>query len=83
MLQALLQQAVDARWINDRRFRHIEEADPSNPYCQKLVQALPKLRNEMAHGSASLTHHSVWYLERCAELLNQLFPRPIADPLPL
>lgn len=75
-LRPLLQQAVSSGWIQDSGFRHLQQPSADNSYCHDLVEALPTLRNGSAHGSTSLTPDSVWYLERCADLINQLFTRP-------
>lgn len=72
-LRPLLKLAVSAGWIRDAGFRHIENPLPSNPYCHSLIDTLPALRNDSAHGSTNLTPDTVWYLERCADLVNQLF----------
>jgi hypothetical protein len=75
-LRPLLKLAVSSGWIQDSGFRHIEVPESTNPYCRSLVEALPELRNDSAHGSTSLTPQMVWYLERCADLVNQLFAQP-------
>ena len=72
-LRPLLKLAVSAGWICDAGFRHIEKPLSQNPYCHSLIDALPAIRNDSAHGSTSLTPDTVWYLERCADLVNQLF----------
>lgn len=73
MLRALLKRAVLEGWIRDSGFRHIEKPLADNPYCHSLVESLPALRNNSAHGSTNLTPDTVWYLECCADLVNQLF----------
>lgn len=75
MLGALIELAVKEKWIIDAGFRHISDPKPDNPYCQTLVRILPELRNEAAHGSTHLTPDSVGHLQKCADLVNQLFPR--------
>lgn len=74
-LGALIRLAVKENWISDAGFRHIVDPKPENPYCQTLIQVLPDLRNESAHGSTHLTPDSLGHLEKCADLINQLFPR--------
>lgn len=73
MLRQLLKLAVEEGWIRDSGFRHIENPLPENPYSRSLIDTLPQLRNESAHGSTNLTPGTVWYLERCADFVNQLF----------
>jgi hypothetical protein len=71
----LLGRAVEERWIRDGGFRHVTVARPGDPYCRSLVEILPELRNDAAHGSDQLMPHSIVHLERCADFVNQLFPR--------
>jgi hypothetical protein len=75
-LKALLTDAVDQGWISDRGFRHIADPAVGDPFCRSLVDVLPKLRNEAAHGSTNLSPDTIMYLERCADLVNQLYSRP-------
>lgn len=77
MLKALVQMAVEERWICDAGFRHVMNPQPDNPYCHNLIQVLPDLRNAAAHGSTDLTPDNVGHLEKCADFINQLF-----DPIP-
>lgn len=77
-LRPLLKLAVSEGWIRDSGFRHVENPLPGNPYCHSLIDTLPALRNGSAHGSTNLTPDTVWYLERCADLVNQLFAQPSA-----
>lgn len=77
-LRPLLKLAVSEGWICDAGFRHIERPLEDNPYCHSLMNTLPAIRNDSAHGSTDLTSDTVWYLERCADLVNQLF-----HPIPM
>lgn len=72
--KALLHRAVAERWVSDAGFRHLPSVDSGNPYCAKLVEILPSLRNSAAHGSNQLSPHCVGHLEKCADFVNQLFP---------
>ncbi|MBK9217452.1 MAG: hypothetical protein RJA63_892 [Pseudomonadota bacterium] len=72
-LKRLLSKAVKEGWISDAGFRHIEQPQPDNPYCNWLVDNLPKLRNEAAHGSNMLTPDCLDHLVKCADFVNQLF----------
>lgn len=77
-LRPLLKLAVSQGWIRDSGFRHIKNPLPENPYSCSLIDTIPELRNESAHGSTNLSPETVWYLERCADLVNQLFqPAPV------
>lgn len=72
----LLRLAVGERWISDAGFRHLPAAEPGDPYCANLVKVLPSLRNSAAHGSNQLSPHCIGHLEKCADFVNQLFPKP-------
>lgn len=74
-LATLLQAAVATGLLQDSGFRHIAEPDPTNVYCKQLVKVLPALRNSAAHGSTNLTPDCVGHIEKCADLVNQLFER--------
>ena len=76
MLRQLLVLANDKNWLRDSGFRHIEEPDPGNSYCASLVKTLPQLRNESAHGVPPLVWDCIGHIEKCADLVNQLFARP-------
>jgi hypothetical protein len=45
-------------------------------YVETLVETLPLLRNELAHGSAHLAPSGKVTLALCCDLINQLFPPP-------
>jgi hypothetical protein len=70
----LLNNAVKCGAINDHGFSHVK-ADDSHPtkYSIELPQLLPKLRNNLAHGSNTLHPDSPFMLRICAEIINQLF----------
>ena len=42
-------------------------------YCISLARFLPRLRNNLAHGSSFLHNSGVFTVQICAELINQLF----------
>ena len=46
----------------------------TNEYVKILVDALPSLRNTMAHGSSYLTNRVYLTFEICCDLINQLYP---------
>lgn len=57
-------------------------ADSSNPdtkdvqeYCRTLVETIPFIRNELAHGSRMLHPNGLTTLAIVADLINQLFGR--------
>jgi hypothetical protein len=45
-------------------------------YCQTLTEVFPFLRNGLAHGCSMLHEHGASTVQSCADLINQLFPRP-------
>jgi hypothetical protein len=52
----------------------IEEGESVADYAATLVEAIPYLRNSLAHGSSTLHMHGASTLRTCAEFINQLFP---------
>ena len=72
-LAPLLKEALAVGLLKDSGFRHLKDPDPNNSYCHRLVEVLPKLRNSSAHGSTNLTPDCVGHIEKCADLVNQLF----------
>jgi hypothetical protein len=70
---ALLEKAAAQGWIQDTGFRHLENASDENSYVRSLARVLPLLRKDAAHGSTQLTPDCIGHLEKCADLVNQLF----------
>lgn len=50
-----------------------EEKDAQR-YCKVLLDTMPYLRNDLAHGSKTLHPGGIGTLALCADLINQLFP---------
>ena len=75
MLRQLLTLANEKNWLADSNFRHIGIEHQKKGYCKSLERVLPHLRNESAHGVPPLVWDCVGHIERCADLVNQLFPR--------
>src|SRR6267154_4993214 len=50
----------------------IPQLDP-DAYLEQLADALPRLRNEFAHGSGMLLGQGVQILRLCADFINQVF----------
>lgn len=46
-------------------------------YVETMVESLPFLRNELAHGSARLSPSGKATLALCCDLINQLFPEGV------
>lgn len=78
MLRKLLTKAVNEGWICDERFRHLANPSATNDYCKSLVDLIPSMRNEFAHGTNQLTPYITDHLTICADLVNQLFPTKVA-----
>lgn len=74
MLKRLLKKAVDNDWICDSGFRHLKNPSANNEYCRSLVELIPCMRNDFAHGTNQLTPHFMDHLSICADFVNQLFP---------
>lgn len=74
----LIRKAVEGGLIQDEGFaisRHREVS--SRRYVETLIEVMPDLRNELAHGSSMLHNNSVASLRICADFINQLFhPKP-------
>ncbi len=73
--KSLIQLAVDNGWIKDEGFaiaKYREDTDKS--YVETLVDTMPKLRNQLAHGSRMLHNSGLSSLRICADFINQLFP---------
>ncbi len=76
--QNLIREAVEKGWIADEGFtmaRH-REGTLEKSYVETLIEVIPTLRNELAHGSGMLHNNSLSSLLICAEFINQLFERP-------
>lgn len=73
-LSTLIKKALSLGLIKDNGFRHIK-VNRDNPvqYSEMLPKLIPKLRNELAHGSTTLHTGSIMNLQICADLINQLY----------
>lgn len=82
----LIRQAVDAGLITASGFSHLEPTETHRPYlgvevfspdveryCEALVETMPYLRNELAHGSTMLHPNGSHAVRICADFINQLF----------
>lgn len=76
VLKDLLRLAIERGWIADAGFRHILDPDPHNSYSKSLIEIIPSIRNEFAHGTNMLTHDCISYLTKCVDVINQLYPEP-------
>ena len=82
----LIRKAVGDGFIKDSGFSHFISNAPQPPYlgvemsqpdveryCEALVDAIPSLRNQLAHGSTMLHSNGAHAVRICAEFINQLF----------
>jgi hypothetical protein len=74
-LKMLLSIAVERGVLVDKGFSHIvaDDEDPTQ-YSKKLPSLVSSFRNDLAHGSPTLHPGSLFTLQNCAEIINQLFP---------
>ncbi|MFQ5715371.1 MAG: hypothetical protein ACE5GU_15210 [Candidatus Scalinduaceae bacterium] len=89
----LLKLAVKKKWINEKGFSHIKVNDDiskenhliekdnteAHNYCDALVEAMPKLRNALAHGNDMLHNRGYLSVRICADFINQLFSESKGD----
>lgn len=74
-LKKLLTVAVDDGVIIDEGFSHIvPREDDKYGYSKKLPELISSMRNDLAHGTVTLHPSSLFTINNCAEILNQLFP---------
>ncbi|MEC4684642.1 MAG: hypothetical protein VST71_02775 [Nitrospirota bacterium] len=90
----LVKRAVSEGLVRDEGFEHIQykcEAmkivkikrdnmiENVKPYVDTLVDVMPSLRNELAHGSSILHMHGTASVKICAAFINQLFCKNTAN----
>jgi chorismate mutase len=75
-LNKLLKYAVDSDVITDKGFSHVE-FNSQNPkeYSNKLPKLISSFRNGLAHGDNSLHPTSIFTINNCAEIINQLYSK--------
>ena len=74
----LIERAVSDGLLKDSGFSHIEinsQSENSQKYVKQLPDLMPKLRNNLAHGSCTLHPGSVANLTICADFINQLYKK--------
>jgi hypothetical protein len=94
-LYPLLEVALKSRWITDAGFTRDGPSEPGVPdriaakypnipndqrYSYSLLDSLVSLRNSLAHGEYMLMPNMAPLLDRGAQIINQLFPQPVAAP---
>lgn len=60
--------------ISDKYFSNAKANHNDNGYSKSLIDILPDMRNDYAHGSTTLHNDSLTPLKIAAEFINQLFP---------
>lgn len=90
----LIEMAVNEGIVRDEGFSHIQQnydvnkllevekgilPEKVNHYTKILLDTLPWLRNDLAHGSQLLHNNGAFSVRICAEFINQLFPIKVAN----
>jgi len=74
--KSLIERAIAEGWIADEGFAMTELRDnQEESYVSVLSDVMPKLRNDLAHGTGMLHNNALSSLQICADFINQLFPR--------
>lgn len=75
--KTMIRQAVRLGLIKDEGFMVAQgrnyETEP--PYVEVLIETMPSLRNDLAHGSPILHNQALSSIQICADFINQLFSR--------
>jgi len=70
----LIDRAIAEGWIQDDGFAIAKlRENPETSYVDVLSSVMPKLRNDLAHGSDMLHNNALSSLRICADFINQLF----------
>lgn len=81
-LKALIKKAVGLGLIKDRGFAFLgNNTSDSTKYSESLIDVIPHLRNDLAHGSAILHPGAIGTLQKCAEFINQLYGNEVSKQL--
>ena len=74
-LQKLLRYAIDNQLVKNEGFdRWVRSRDPEWDLLASLEKALPRIRNDYAHGTYNLAPTALGIIELVHEIINQLFP---------
>lgn len=85
--KSLVKRAVNDGLVRDEGFSHVKQAaeefsewngmnESVTPYVNTLIDVMPSLRNQLAHGSTMLHMSGAQSVRICAEFINQLYPEP-------
>lgn len=70
----LIEKAIKYNWITDDKFEITKiREDKETPYVEVLAALMPKLRNDLAHGSEMLHNNALGSLRICADFINQIY----------
>lgn len=73
--KTMIRQAVRLGLIKDEGFMVAQgrnyETEPR--YVDVLIETMPSLRNDLAHGSSMLHNQALSSIQTCADFINQLF----------
>jgi hypothetical protein len=73
-LKNLIEKAIKYNWITDDKFEITKiREDKETPYVEVLAALMPKLRNDLAHGSEMLHNNALGSLRICADFINQIY----------
>jgi hypothetical protein len=73
-LPKLIRKAISRGLVCDEGFSHLANVEAgSTKYVRNMIDVLPKLRNQAAHGSNMLSQHAVSHLQICTDWINQIY----------
>lgn len=82
-LQSLMKYAINNQLVKNEGFaRWIQAEDTEWDLLASLQKSLPRIRNDYAHGSYSLTPTALGIIELVHEIINQLFASPSSPIIP-
>ena len=76
-MQTMIDQGWESIEVHISEPLPITDQDRSWDLLQTLIETIPSLRNELAHGSSMLTNQALGNIELVAEILNQLYPQEV------
>ncbi|MEW8437167.1 MAG: hypothetical protein AB2689_03335 [Candidatus Thiodiazotropha taylori] len=90
--RSLVKRAVDEELVKDEGFEHLQYKSNTQeflekegmlenvrPYVETLIDVMPRLRNELAHGSNMLHMNGADSVKICADFINQLYSENAAN----
>ena len=90
--KSLVKRAVEEGLVKDEGFEHLQYKSDTQellekevmienvrPYVETLIDVMPKLRNELAHGSNIIHMNGSVSVKICADFINQLYSENAAQ----